>query len=86
MVTKRFEMRIDAERMERLEHVAKQEGKTVSEIARRLLDLGYEDWMKARRKAAVRRIAEANIEDVPGPEELSRQLDSTHDIPDPYRR
>jgi predicted DNA-binding protein len=79
-------MRIDAERMERLEHVAKQEGKTVSEIARRLLDLGYEDWMKERRKAAVRHIAEANIEDVPDPEELSRQLDATHDIPDPYRR
>jgi len=86
MVAERFEIRLDPERRKWLSQVAKDEGETAADAFRRLLDLGYEVWMKERRLAAVRCIAEANLEDVPDPEELSRQLDSTHDIPDPYRR
>jgi hypothetical protein len=86
MVSERLEVRLDPERREKLERVVEREGGSVAGALRRLLDLGYEDWMKERRKEAVRLIAEANLEDVPDPEELSRQLDSTYDIPDPYRR
>jgi hypothetical protein len=84
MVTKRLEMRIEEDRLARLERVAKEEGESISEIARRFMDRGYEDWMKERRKEAVRRMSELQIEDVPDPEELSRQLDATHDLPDLY--
>ena len=79
MATKRLEMRIDDERLSRLERVAKDKGQTVSETARQLMDRGYEEWMKWRRKEAVRRISEMEIEDVPDPEELNRQLDEAHD-------
>ncbi len=43
------------------------------------MDQGYEEWMKWRRKEAVRRISEMEIEDVPDSEELNRQLDEAHD-------
>ena len=80
MVTKRFEMRLDAGFFRQIERVAEAEGESVSEIARRFMGHGYEEWMKWRRKEAVRRISELEIEDVPDPEELNRQLDSTYDI------
>jgi hypothetical protein len=70
---------MDEERLARLERVAKEEGTSVSEIARRFLDCGYEEWMKLRRLEAVRRISEMELEDVPEPEELSRQLAEAHD-------
>ncbi len=44
----------------------------------------YEDELLAERLEAVRRISQLNIEDVPDPEELNRQLDETHDLPDLY--
>jgi hypothetical protein len=67
-----------------VEYVAESEGESTTDAVRRLLDRGFEDWMKGRRKEAVRRISELEIEDVPDPEELGRQLDSTHDLPDLY--
>ena len=79
MVTRRLELRIDEEHFSRLERVAKDQGQTVSETARRFMDKGYEEWMKWRRKEAVRRISQMEIEDVPDPEELSRQLAEAHD-------
>jgi len=79
MATKRLEMRIDDERLARLECVAKEKGQTVSETARQLMDRGYEEWMKWRRKEAVKRISEMEIEEVPDPEELNRQLAEAHD-------
>jgi len=44
MVTKRLEMRIDTERLARLERVAREEGESVSGIARRFMDRGNEEW------------------------------------------
>lgn len=86
MVTKRLELRLDEEFLRDIERVAREEGKPLSEIARRFMGVGYEDWLKARRKLALQRILEANIEDVPEPDVLKRQLESAYDIPDPYRR
>ena len=78
MATRRLELRIDDELFARLERVAKDQGQTVSETARRFMGQGYEEWMKWRRKEAVRRISEMEIEDVPDPEELSQQLAEAH--------
>ena len=80
MVTRRLEMRIDEERLSRLERVAKEEGQTVSQTARRLLDRGWEDWMRERRRLAVDRIAAMEIEEMPEPDELARQMDAMYDL------
>lgn len=80
MVTRRFEIRLDPEREEHVERVAVDEGVSMTDAVRRLLDRGWEDWMKNRRRLAVERIAAMEIEEMPEPEELNRQLDSTYDV------
>jgi predicted DNA-binding protein len=85
MVSRRYEVRLDPERREKLTYLASQRQTPVSETIRRMIDEAYDEAMLEYRLDLVRRIAEAEIEDVPDPQELSRQLDATHDIPDPYR-
>ena len=80
MVTKRFEIRLDPEREEHVEHVADEEGVSMTDAFRVLLDRGWEDWMKERRRLAVERIAAMEIEEMPEPDELSRQLAKTYDV------
>jgi alanyl-tRNA synthetase len=70
----------DEERLLRLERIAAEEGKTISEVVRHLLDIGYEDWIKERRHRAVEELCAMEIEEMPEPEELSRQLASTYDV------
>jgi hypothetical protein len=80
MVTRRFEIRLDPQREEHVEHVAEEEGLSMTDAFRRLLDRGWDDWLKERRRLAVERIAAMEIEEMPDPEELNRQLDSTYDV------
>ena len=80
MVTERLEVRLDAERRRKLVELAAAQGLPVSEMVRRLIDEGYEEIRKRQRLAAVERMARMNIEDVPDPDELSRQLNATYDI------
>ncbi len=79
MVTQRFEIRLDPERRENVQYVAGQEGESLTEAFRRLVDRGFDDWMKERRRLAVERIAAMEIEDMPEPEELARQMDAMYD-------
>ena len=51
----------------------------VSEAVRRLIDEAYEEALTARRKRAVEEIAKLEIEDVPDPETVSRQLEAAHE-------
>jgi hypothetical protein len=80
MVTERLEIRIDKERKQYLEWVAKDEARSISDAVRLLLDRGFEEWMKERRRLAVERIAAMEIEEMPDPEELARQMDSMYDV------
>lgn len=80
MVTERLEIRIDKERKEYLERVARDEARSISDAVRLLLDRGFEEWMKERRRLAVKRIAAMEIEEMPDPEELARQMDSMYDV------
>jgi hypothetical protein len=80
MVTKRFEIRLDQEREERLEYVAERDNLSMTDAFRRLLDCGWDEWMKEQRRLAVERIAAMEIERMPDPEELSRQLAETYDV------
>jgi hypothetical protein len=73
-VADRLEVRLDAERRKKLEEMAKAGAGPLSEITRHGIDLAYEEFMLERRLEAVRRISELNIEDMPDPDELSRQM------------
>ena len=79
MTTTRLEVRLDAERRSRLEELAEQRGAPVSEVVRFLIDDAYEQIMLERRRRAVERLISLQIEDMPDPEELSRQLESAYE-------
>lgn len=84
MATERLEVRIDSEQRRKLDTVARERAVPVSHVVRAMIEEAYEAVMLQRRLEAVRRIAALEVEDVPDPEELSRQLDETYAIPDPY--
>jgi uncharacterized protein (DUF1778 family) len=84
MVTERLEVRLDAEQRQMLDELARLEQNSVSEVVRRLIRSEFDVVMRERRIEAARQIGEMEIEDVPDPEELSRQLAQTHDLGDLY--
>ncbi|HEU0074148.1 MAG TPA: hypothetical protein VFS30_09060 [Dehalococcoidia bacterium] len=84
MVTERLDVRLDPERRRKLEELAEHRQASVSDTVRELIDQAYEDEAREHRLKLVREIAGLNIEDVPDPEELSRQLAQTHDLGDLY--
>jgi len=84
MEYERLEVRLDPERRRKLWQIAETRGLTVSYMVRELIDHAFEDIELEERMRAVEAIANAYVEEVPDPDELSRQLDSTHDIPDLY--
>jgi hypothetical protein len=84
MVAERLEVRLDSERRRKLGEVARLRGVSVSEAVREMIDEAHKEIDRATRIEAARRIGRLEIEDVPDPEELSRQLDTTHDLPDLY--
>ncbi|MSQ14696.1 MAG: hypothetical protein EXR50_02390 [Dehalococcoidia bacterium] len=79
MATKRLDIRLDNERHRKLRELAAEHSATVSEIVRRLIDRAYEDILQARRRHAARELAQLEIEDVPDPQTLSRQLEGAYD-------
>jgi hypothetical protein len=75
MTTGRLEVRLDAERQRKLSELAHQRGTTVAAVVREMIDLLYEEAGREERLAAARRIIAAELEDVPAPAELNRELD-----------
>lgn len=84
MESERLEVRLDPERRRKLTQLAEARGVTVSNVVREMIDAAIEESELEERRRAVERIANAYVEDVPDPDELSRQLASTYDIPDLY--
>jgi Arc/MetJ-type ribon-helix-helix transcriptional regulator len=84
MVTERLEVRLDGEHRQKLAELVERQQASISEVIRRLIDRAYEDSLRERRLELVREIAALEVEDVPDPDELSRQLDRTYDIGDLY--
>lgn len=84
MVSERLEVRIDPDRKQKLAALAEARSAPLSDVIRELIDRAYDEILAERRRLAVERICQMEIEDVPDPEELSRQLDRTHEIPDLY--
>jgi macrodomain Ter protein organizer (MatP/YcbG family) len=79
VATQRLEVRLGAEHYRRLKHLAAERDEPLSEAIRRLIDDAYSAVDYARRRDAVIRLVAMEIEDVPDPDELSRQLEQAHD-------
>jgi hypothetical protein len=84
MTARRLEVRLDQEHHRKLEEIAAARGGRVSEVVRGLIDRAYEEIDLAERRRAALEIGKCEIEDMPDPDELSRQLDRTYDVPDLY--
>jgi uncharacterized protein (DUF1778 family) len=79
MRTERIEVRLDPETRRKLEEVAAARGSSVSELVRSLIEDSYEEEVAgAARLAAAERIGRMEVEDVPEPAELKRQLSEIH--------
>lgn len=76
----RFEVRLDRDCRERLDELAENRGVTAAEIVRRLIDEAYEKVLRDQRLLAAEELIAMNAEIPPEPEELSRQLEETHDV------
>jgi hypothetical protein len=78
----RLEVRLDPSRRLKIAELAGVYHVGMSELVRKMIDEAYEDVLLARRRAAVQRIIEAQAEgeEMPDPDELSRQLASTYDV------
>lgn len=77
--TERVEVRLDPETRLKLEEVAVARGSSVSELVRDLIERSHEQEVAgAARLAAAERIGSMEVEDVPAPDELKRQLSEAH--------
>ena len=82
MVTDRLEVRLDPDHRRKLSELAAARRAPVSELVREMIDRAYEADLRERRLRAVRELAAMEIEDVPDPDELSRQLARKYDDAD----
>ena len=79
MATQRLDVRLDRARRRKLQELAAEEGSSVSEAVRRLIDRAYEDIQQGRRRRAAQELGRLKIEHVPGPVALSRELEDAHE-------
>ena len=75
MRTERVEVRLDPETRGKLKEVAAARGSSISELVRDLIQRSHEEEVAgAARLAAAERIGQMEVQDVPEPAELKRQL------------
>ena len=79
-MTKRVEMRLDDETYEDLAELAAERQTSVSAAMREAIRLLREAHDYEARKRAVDEIAAMEIEEMPDPDELARQMDSMYDL------
>jgi len=89
LASRQPEYAIDRPRRAKLAALAKERGVSPSALLAQLIDQAYAAAAEAdyqERLAAARRITSANLEEMPDPETLSRQIDETVAVPDLPRR
>lgn len=79
MTTERLDVRLDPDRRRKLQELAEHQGDTVSGLVRRLIDAAYEETLRQRRLRAADQLGRLEIEEVPSPETLNRQLEDAHE-------
>ncbi len=77
-MTNRLSVRLNDEHRRRLDELAQEKGVTISDVVRRMIDATYEDMLRTRRQQAVERLIGLNLEDLPDPDTISRELEATH--------
>ena len=80
MVTDRLEVRLDTARRRKLTEVAAARGMPVSATVSAMIDEADEAVTRADRLRAVAELARLDVEDMPDPETLSRQLAETYAV------
>ena len=75
----RLNVRLDAERRQRLEELAAAQGAPISQVVRCLIDDAYEDVQRTRRKQAIERLIGLKVEVPQDPEVLSKELEAAHE-------
>ncbi len=76
----RFEVRLDKTCRERLDKLAESRGITAAEVVRELIDKAFEEKLRERRLQAAEELIAMNAEIPPDPDELSRLLETAHDV------
>ena len=76
----RFEVRLDKACRERLDELAESRGITAAEVVRELIDKAFEEKLRERRLQAAEELIAMNAEIPPDPDELSRLLETAHDV------
>ncbi|MEA2642087.1 MAG: hypothetical protein QOF51_3481 [Chloroflexota bacterium] len=85
MVSQRLEVRLDEDHQKKLTQLVEWSKEPVAEIVREAIDDAYEKASYERRRAAVERLIRMESPgDALDPDELNRELDEMHDIPDLY--
>ena len=79
MAAERLDVRLDQARRWKLQQLASEQGAPISEIVRSLIDRAYEEALRVRRTRAARGLGLLEIEDVPEPAALRRQLEGAHE-------
>jgi uncharacterized protein (DUF1778 family) len=79
MTVERLDVRLDQERRRKLRVLAEEQGTAVSEMVRRLIDRAYKVSLDARRKRAAQELGQMEIEGVPDPATLNRELEAAHE-------
>ena len=82
MAAERLDVRLDAARRRKLAHLATARGASISDVVRDMIDRLYEEACQTDRRRAAMTLAQLEVEEVPDPETLSRQLDAAHDLGD----
>lgn len=80
--TERLEVRLSKEHRRKLEEIARSMDLTVSEAMRRLIERVYEEELRIGRRRAVEELSALEVEDVPAPDILTKQLEGAHEPPD----
>ena len=75
----RLDVRLDPERRQRLEEMARDLGVPISDVIRSLIDDAYESILRERRRQAVDHLVSLAVEDPPDPQALSRELEEAHE-------
>lgn len=70
----RLEVRLDPDTSRMLRVLEEQFGQRPSDVTRRGIRLAYDEATRERRMEAARRLGSMEIEDVPDPDELARQM------------
>ena len=76
----RFEVRLDKACRGRLDELAESRGIPAAEVVRQLIDQAYEEVLREMRLRAAEELIAMNAEVPPDPAELSRLLETAHDV------